>query len=92
MKRDQHDRSTQARADIQAVQQHTADTWLLCLVRRCAAAYFELSRYECKKAMELLDTLPANVQAGSWSLCMFGRAFYEMADYEVVSIARYLSP
>lgn len=67
------------------MQQRVADSWLMCLVRRCAAAHFELSRYNCKKAMHLMDTLPNKVQGGSWALCFYGRCFYELAEYEVVS-------
>ena len=74
--------------NVLALQQQIADSWLMCLVRRCAAAYFELSRYSCKKAMNLVDTLPSKVQGGSWALCLFGRCFYELAEYEVVSVER----
>jgi hypothetical protein len=73
------------RPDVLAIQQQIADSWLMCLVRRCAAAYFELSQYSCKKAMNLIDTLPGKVQGGSWSLCVFGRCFYELAEYGTVS-------
>jgi len=76
----------QSSLNVLAIQQQIADSWLMCLVRRCAAAYFELSRYSCKKAMNLVDTLPSKVQGGSWALCLFGRCFYELAEYEVVSV------
>lgn len=71
--------------DLQATQQLAADAWLMTLVRRCAAVWYELSRYECGKAIELVDTLPDQIQQGVWALSVYGRACYELAEYESVS-------
>jgi hypothetical protein len=71
--------------DVFGENQHVADCWLMCLIKRCAAAVYAMSKYDCKQAMNLIDTLPSKVQGGAWALGLFGRCFYESAEYEIVS-------
>jgi len=71
--------------DVFGENQHVADCWLMSLIKRCAAAVYAMSKYDCKQAMNLIDTLPNKVQGGAWALGLFGRCFYESAEYEIVS-------
>ncbi len=65
--------------------QRNADRWLLTVVNRCAEAYREMSRYNCRKVLVALKSLPEAVQRGQWCLAMVARAYYEMTQYEEVS-------
>lgn len=63
-----------------------ADDWLRDVVRKCARAYRALSMYACQEAMREIDSLPAEVQGSPWALDIVARAYYEMANYVVVSL------
>jgi anaphase-promoting complex subunit 3 len=63
-----------------------ADDWLRDIVRRCARAYRSLSVYACAEAIREIDTLPVEVQVSPWALEITARAYYEMANYVVVSL------
>lgn len=72
-------------AAFEAHQQRTADLWLLRIVQRCAAAYNDACNYNCKTAISILNTLPAQVKRGSWATSLYAKCFYELADYRTVS-------
>ncbi|KAJ9094314.1 hypothetical protein QFC19_007999 [Naganishia cerealis] len=65
-------------------QQRTADLWLLRIVQRCAAAYHESSNYNCKRAISILNTLPAQLRRGAWATALYAKCHYELADYRNV--------
>lgn len=72
-------------AAFEAYQQRTADLWLLRIVQRCAAAYNDSCNYNCKTAINILNTLPVQVRRGSWATSLYAKCFYELADYRTVS-------
>jgi anaphase-promoting complex subunit 3 len=65
--------------------QTAADDWLRDVIRKCARAYRALSVYACQEAMKEIDTLPSELQGSPWALDIVARAYYEMANYVVVS-------
>lgn len=65
-----------------------ADEWLRDIVRKCARAYRSLSVYACAEAIREIETLPMEVQNSTWALEISARAYYEMANYVLVSQTR----
>ncbi len=45
--------------------------------------YIELSKYNCRKAIELFeDTIPPNHRSSGWVLGLLGKAHFELAEYK----------
>jgi len=53
---------------------------ILCQIGQ---AYLNLSQYECKKAIDILDRLSDRHYKTGWVLCTKGKAFYELSDYKM---------
>ncbi|KAJ9126244.1 hypothetical protein QFC24_001969 [Naganishia onofrii] len=78
---DHTDTDNLAASSFEQYQQRTADLWLLRIVQRCAAAYQELSNYNCRRAIDILNTLPAQLKRGAWATALYAKCYYELADY-----------
>ncbi len=55
---------------------------LMRLLRQLGAAYSELARFNCRKAVEVLDSIPQNHKRTGWVLGLTGRAHFELAEYK----------
>ncbi|KAJ3662185.1 hypothetical protein Zmor_006541 [Zophobas morio] len=55
---------------------------LMCLLRNLGQAYLNLSNFDCKAAIEELNSLPPNQFETSWVYCLMGLAYFELSDYE----------
>ena len=54
------------------------------LLHDFAAAYQALTQFECKRAIELFNLLPARHYNTGWVLCHVARAYFELSDYRQV--------
>ena len=57
---------------------------LMTLLQDIGRGYLALAQYDCKKAIQLLSSLPPHHLNTGWVKCQIGRAYYEMADYQKV--------
>ena len=55
---------------------------LMELLRLLGAAYSELSRYNSRRAIALLDEIPHHHKTTGWVLGMVGKAHFEMGEYK----------
>ncbi|KAF4522886.1 hypothetical protein B566_EDAN012940 [Ephemera danica] len=55
---------------------------LMSLLVQLGAAYQALAHYECRTAVQRLRALPHNHYNTGWALCMEGKAYYELAEYQ----------
>ena len=55
---------------------------LMLLLRQMGAAYNEIIRFSCKKAVELFENLPLKHQESGWALAWLGKCYFEMAEYK----------
>lgn len=55
---------------------------LMELLRKLGAAYQEIGRYNCRKAVQLLDTLPPQHQDSGWVNSLKGKCHFELAEYK----------
>lgn len=58
----------------------------MTLLRQIGTAYQKLSCYECKQAIELFLALPPHQYNTGWVLTQVGRAYFEIAEYQMVWI------
>ena len=58
----------------------------MSLLQEMGRAYLALAHYDCKKAVQLLSSLPPHHMNTGWVKSHIGRAYYEMADYQKVSL------
>ena len=68
-------------AQALVIQRHCVDG-LLNLMRQLGFAYNELSRYNCRKAVKLLDDVPAKHRRSCWVLGHLGKAHFELGEYK----------
>lgn len=54
---------------------------LLALFRDIGMAYLQLSKFNCKKAVQLFQILPTHQYKTGFILSMIGKAYCEQADY-----------
>lgn len=59
---------------------------LMCLLRQLGSGYAELSKYNCRKAVKILDAVPPNHRSAGWILGLLGRAHFEMAEYKEAKV------
>lgn len=57
---------------------------LMVLLRQIGTAYQKLASYECKQAIELFSSLPPHQYNTGWVLAQVGRAYFEIAEYQLV--------
>lgn len=55
---------------------------LMSLMRQFGAAYAEISRYNCKKAVQLLEGVSPGHRNSAMVLGMLGRAHFELGEYQ----------
>ena len=55
---------------------------LMTLLRSIGKAYLELAHYNCEKAMDLFEQLPAHQRMTPWVLASMGKAYFEMGKYK----------
>lgn len=63
------------------VQRHCIDG-LLCLMRQFGLAFVELSRFNCRKAIQLLEEVPLKHRKSCWVLGHIGKANFELGEYK----------
>ncbi|KAI9762216.1 MAG: hypothetical protein M4579_000539 [Chaenotheca gracillima] len=68
-------------AASETARQQEALQWLLDLFKKLGNATFELSRFRCQRAAQVLDTLPSSQRETSWVYAQLGRANYEQGLY-----------
>ena len=68
-------------AQALVIQRHCVDG-LMSLMRQLGYAYSELSRYSCRKAIDLLEDVPAKHRKAAWVLGHLGKAHLELAKYK----------
>ena len=56
------------------------------LLEQIGNAYLALSQYDCKRSIEMFESLPPQHYNTGWVLCQVGRAYFELADYQKVTI------
>ena len=57
----------------------------MALLQDMGHAWLALSRYDCKRAIELFEALPVHQFNTAWVLENVAIAYYEMLDYNTVS-------
>jgi anaphase-promoting complex subunit 3 len=55
---------------------------LMSLLRTMGQAYVHLSSYECRAAIEVMESLPPNQKKTGWILSHLAKAYFELADYK----------
>ena len=55
--------------------------WLLELFAKLGSGYFSLSRYQCKDAFQIFNSIAQSQKETPWVLAQMGRAMYEQASY-----------
>ncbi len=68
-------------AQALVIQRHCVEG-LLNLMRQFGSAYYELSRYNCRKAIALLDDVPSKHRRAGWALGHLGKAHFELGQYK----------
>lgn len=63
------------------IQKHCAEG-LMDLMCTLGQAYLYIAQFECKKAIDLLSSVPINQFNTPWVQCMLGKAYFELAEYE----------
>ena len=63
------------------IQRHCVDG-LLNLMKQFGLAFLELSRFDCRKAIKLLDDVPLKHRKSCWVLGHLGKAHFELAEYK----------
>lgn len=54
----------------------------MSLLRELGTAYLYLSQFNLKKAIETLSNIPSRHYNTGWVLCMIGKAYFELTDYQ----------
>ena len=54
---------------------------LMALMRQFGEAYVELAKYNCKKALRLLDCVAPSHRNSGWVLGLKGKAHFELGEY-----------
>lgn len=54
----------------------------MSLLRELGTAYQNLTQFNCKKAVEILNNLPEQHYNTGWVLSMLAKAHFEMIDYK----------
>uniref|UniRef100_A0A1B6CA75 Cell division cycle protein 27 homolog n=1 Tax=Clastoptera arizonana TaxID=38151 RepID=A0A1B6CA75_9HEMI len=69
---------------------------LMSLLRDLGTAYLYLCQFNCKKAIECFNSLSDQQYNTGWVLCMVGKAYFELAEYQQsvkhFSLVRELEP
>ena len=68
-------------AQALVIQRHCVEG-LLNLMRQFGSAYYELSRYNCRKAIALLEDVPSKHRRAGWALGHLGKAHFELGQYK----------
>ncbi|XP_014248268.1 cell division cycle protein 27 homolog [Cimex lectularius] len=55
---------------------------LLLLMSTLGQGYLHLLQFDCKKAIEIFNSLPPHHRNTGWVLAMLGKAYFEMNDYK----------
>ncbi|KAF2431379.1 protein bima [Tothia fuscella] len=63
-------------------QEHEALQWLLDLCAKLGEGYYQLSRYHCKDASDILTSVSTSQRETPWVLAQIGRAYYERSMYQ----------
>ncbi|XP_067013542.1 cell division cycle protein 27 homolog [Anabrus simplex] len=58
---------------------------LMSLLRQIGQAYQHLAQYNCRKALDLFNTLPPKHYNTGWILSLMGKAHFELAEYQMAS-------
>jgi anaphase-promoting complex subunit 3 len=70
--------------------------WLLSLCAKLGEGYYELSRYRCLQALQILESITISQKETPWVLAQIGRAHYERSSYvkaaEVFARMRKIAP
>ncbi|KAI5284192.1 anaphase-promoting complex subunit cdc27 [Ascosphaera aggregata] len=56
--------------------------YILDLFSKLAGGCFALSRYMCREAIQMFNSLPAAQRDAPWVLAQYGKAYYEQAMYQ----------
>ncbi|KAK2143694.1 hypothetical protein LSH36_819g00003 [Paralvinella palmiformis] len=72
---------TTCQIQVELLQKQSAEG-LMTLLQDIGRGYLALAQYDCKKAIQLLSSLPPHHLNTGWVKCQIGRAYYEMADYQ----------
>ncbi|KAE9964809.1 hypothetical protein EG328_002811 [Venturia inaequalis] len=62
-------------------QEQEALQWLLSLCARLGEGYYELSRYRCLQALQILESITISQKETPWVLAQIGKAHYERSCY-----------
>lgn len=77
-------------------QEQEAVQWLLSLCAKLGEGYYELSRYRCLQALQILESVTASQKETPWVLAQIGKAHYERSSYakaaEVFARMRKIAP
>jgi anaphase-promoting complex subunit 3 len=77
-------------------QEQEALQWLLSLCAKLGEGYYELSRYRCLQALQILESITTFQKETPWVLAQIGRAHYERSSYvkaaEVFARMRKIAP
>ncbi|KAI5305663.1 1-acylglycerol-3-phosphate O-acyltransferase [Ascosphaera pollenicola] len=58
-----------------------AVSYILELLSQLAGGYFALSKYKCREAIQMFNSLPSAQRDAPWVLAQYGKAYYEQAMY-----------
>lgn len=77
-------------------QEQEALQWLLSLCAKLGDGYYELSRYRCLQALQILESITTSQKETPWVLAQIGNAHYERSSYakaaEVFARMRKIAP
>ncbi|XP_068082472.1 cell division cycle protein 27 homolog isoform X2 [Anabrus simplex] len=80
---------TQSAAHHALMLQKQSVEGLMSLLRHIGAAYLHLAQYNCRKALEVFNSLPPKHYSTGWILSLMGKAHFELAEYNMA--ARFFS-
>jgi anaphase-promoting complex subunit 3 len=70
-----------SKSSEEPAKQEEAVRALLDLFRKLGSGFFALSKYQCKDAIQILNSLPQPQRDTPWVLAQLGKAHYEQASY-----------
>jgi anaphase-promoting complex subunit 3 len=66
---------------VDIIKQEEAVQYLLDLFLKLGAGYYSLCHYQCDKALELFNSVPAAQRDTPWVLAQIGRAHFEQSEW-----------
>ncbi|KAI5298309.1 anaphase-promoting complex subunit cdc27 [Ascosphaera atra] len=76
----QHQQAIKA-AQAEKPKEIEAVCYILDMFSQLAGGYLALSRYKCREAIQIFDSLPTAQRDSPWVLSQLGRAYYEQGMY-----------